>query len=234
MRLIPSTPLAPLGAAVAAVVLLSGCEGSDFDFDFDLDTDFFSSDSEESPDPSADPSPGEEGEEEEEDSEEEEQASNHGLPDSCEAAGVTEVVGDLAPGTVLDEESGEVEGIDDAEQLVCTLGDGSGEAEASSFVLVYTVNVDPSTNPDVLRVAEPEEEMNWDVDVDVDVDTYHTDESDDLGGDLEYVSALDGSSSHLYLELPDDFYITAIAYHDEVDRADLERVVFQAAERTRG
>src|SRR5699024_11964684 len=65
---------------------------------------FFSSDSEESPDPSADPSPGEEGEEEEEDSEEEEQASNHGLPDSCEAAGVTEVVGDLAPGTVLDEE----------------------------------------------------------------------------------------------------------------------------------
>src|SRR5699024_6401998 len=71
MRLIPSTPLAPLGAAVAAVVLLSGCEGSDFDFDFDLDTDFFSSDSEESPDPSADPSPGEEGEEEE-------QASNHG------------------------------------------------------------------------------------------------------------------------------------------------------------
>src|SRR5699024_8640499 len=120
MRLIPSTPLAPLGAAVAAVVLLSGCEGSDFDFDFDLDTDFFSSDSEESPDPSADPSPGEEGEEEE-------QASNHGLPDSCEAAGVTEVVGDLAPGTVLDEESGEVEGVDDAEQLVCTLGDGSGE-----------------------------------------------------------------------------------------------------------
>ena len=232
MRLIPSTPLAPLGAAVAAVVLLSGCEGSDFDLDFD--TDFFSSDSEESADPSADPSPEEEGEEGEEDSEDEEQASGYGLPDSCEAAGVTEVVGDLAPGTALSEDSGDVEGIDDAEQLICTLSDGSGEAGSSSFILVFTVNADPSANPDVIQVAEAEEEMNWDVDVDVDVDTYHTDESDELGGDLEYVSALDGSSSHLYLELPDDFYVTAIAYNDDVDRADLERVVLQAAERARG
>lgn len=231
MRLIPSTPLAPLGAAVAAVVLLSGCEGSDFDFDLDFDTDFFSG--EESADPSADPSPEEEGEGDEEDSEDQEQASGYGLPDSCETAGVTEVVGDLAPGAVLNEDRGEVEGIDDAERLVCTLSDGSGETGSASFILVYTVNADPSTNPDVIRVEEAEEEMNWDVDVDVDVDTYHTDESDELGGDLEYVNALDGSSTHLYLELPDEFYVTAIAYNDEVDRADLERIVLQAAERAR-
>lgn len=231
MRLIPSTPLALLGAAAAAVVLLSGCEGSDFDFDFD--TDFLSG--EESADPSADPSPeDEEGEEGEEDAEGEEEASGYGLPDSCEAAGVTEVVGDLAPGTVLDENSGAVEGIDDAEQMTCTLSDGSGEAGSPSFTLVYTVNADPSANPDVVQVPGAEEEMNWDVDVDVDVDTYHTDETDELGGDLEYVNALDGSSSHLYLELPDDFYVTAIAFHDDVDRADLERVVLQAAERVRG
>src|SRR5699024_157726 len=147
MRLIPSTPLALLGPAAAAVVLLSGCEGRDFDFDFA--TDFLSG--AESAAPSAAPSPDDDAADAAEaEDEAEEEASGYGLPVSCEAAGVTEVVGDLAPGTVLDENSGAVEGIDDAEQMTCTLSDGSGEAGSPSFTLVYTVNADPSANPDVV------------------------------------------------------------------------------------
>jgi hypothetical protein len=94
---------------------------------------------------------------------------------------------------------------------------------------VFTSGADPSANPDVVQVPGAEAEMNWEVDVDVDVDTYHTEDSDDLGGDLEYVGTVDGSSKHLYLQLPGDFYVTAIAYFDDVERGDLEKVVFQAA-----
>src|SRR5690625_2638211 len=79
MRLIPSLPLAPLGAAVTAVVLLSGCEGGDFEFD----TDFFSG--EESPGPSESPSPEDEENGEDEDGQDEGQASGYALPQSCEA-----------------------------------------------------------------------------------------------------------------------------------------------------
>lgn len=228
MRLIPSTPLAPLGAAVAAVVLLSGCEGSDLDLDFD--TDFFSS--EESPDPSESPSP-EDDEEggEDEDGEDDEQASGYTLPQSCEAADVTGAAGALAPGTDLSEESGEIDDIDGAAQVACSLS--GGEAGSGTLTVVFTEGADPSANPDVIQVPGDEEEMNWDVDIDVDVDSYHTDESDDLGGDLEYVGAVDGSSTHLYLELPDEFYVTAIVTGADVDRDELERVVLQAAENAR-
>ncbi|MEE2039050.1 hypothetical protein Q8791_17690 [Nocardiopsis sp. CT-R113] len=234
MRLIPSSPLSCLGTAVVAVVVggfvLVGCDVVDTD-EFDMDFSFFSGDGEESPDedPSAGPSPGE-GEEEEADQE----ASSYGLPESCEAAGAAEVVGDLAPGPVLAEDVGPVEGIDDAEQVVCSFSDGSGTAGSPSLTLVFTANADPSTNPDVVQVPGAEEEMNWEVDIDVDVDSYHTDESDSLGGDLEYVGTVDGSSRNLYLSLPGDLYVTVIAYGEEVPREDLERIVMQAAERVRG
>ncbi|SIO86011.1 hypothetical protein [Nocardiopsis sp. JB363] len=224
MRLIPSTPLSCLGTAVAAVVIggfvLVGCDVVDLDLDMNLS----SGDGTDSPDEeaSASPSPGDE-------ESEEQDASAYGLPESCETAGTAQIVGDLAPGTVLTEESGEIDGIDDSEQLSCTYSDGSTEPGTPSFTLLFTSGADPSANPDVVEVPGAEAEMNWEVDVDVDVDTYHTEESDDLGGDLEYVGTVDGASRHLYLELPGDFYVTAIAYHDEVERGDLERVVLQAA-----
>ncbi|MEU3020856.1 hypothetical protein ABZ635_26120 [Nocardiopsis sp. NPDC007018] len=222
MRLIPSTPLSCLGTAVAAVVIggvvLVGCDVVDLDLDLSLSAGGDSPEEE----ASASPSP-------EEQTEEEAQASSFGLPESCEAAGAAQIVGDLAPGQVVTEESGGIEGIEDAEQLSCTFSDGSTEPGTPSFTLVFTSGADPSANPDVVRVPGAEAEMNWEVDVDVDVDTYHTEDSDDLGGDLEYVGTVDGSSRHLYLQLPGDFYVTAIAYFEDVERGDLERVVFQAA-----
>ncbi|WP_150240184.1 hypothetical protein [Nocardiopsis quinghaiensis] len=245
MRLIPSTPLSCLGTA-AAVVVIGGVVLIGFDvvapdeFDMDLSLswedgfpwgDGFSWGSdEEAPDeePGAGPSP------EEEPAEEEQAASGYGLPESCEAAGAAEAVGDLAPGTVLTEEIGEVEGIDGAEQVMCSFSDGGTGPGSPSFTLVFTQNVDPSANPDVVRVPGAEEEMNWEVDIDVDVDNYHTDEADSLGGELEYVGAVDGSSRNLYLSLPGDLYVTAIAHSDEVPREDLERVVMLAAEQIRG
>ncbi|WP_017590741.1 hypothetical protein [Nocardiopsis ganjiahuensis] len=224
MRLIPSTPLSCLGTAVAAVVIggvvLVGCDVVDLDLDLSLSSDGAESPEEEA---SAGPSP------EDTEEQEEEQASSFGLPESCEAAGAAQIVGDLAPGQVLTEESGPVEGIEDAEQLSCTFSDGTTGAGTPSFTLVFTSGADPSANPDVVQVPGAEAEMNWEVDVDVDVDTYHTEDADDLGGDLEYVGTVDGSSRHLYLQLPGDFYVTAIAFFDEVERGELERVVFQAA-----
>lgn len=224
MRLIPSTPLSCLGTAVAAVVIggfvLVGCDVVDLDLDMNLS----SGDGSESPDEeaSASPDPGEEEAEEHED-------SSYGLPESCEAAGAAQIVGDLAPGTVLTEESGEIDGVDDAEQLSCTYSDGNTDPGTASFTLLFTSGADPSADPDVIQVPGSEAEMNWEVDVDVDVDTYHTEESDDLDGDLEYVGTVDGSSRHLYLQLPGDFHVTAIVFNDDVERGDLERVVLQAA-----
>ena len=233
MRLIPSSPLSCLGtAAVVAVIggfVLVGCDVVEFD-EFDTDFTLFSGDGEASPSPeaSAEPSPGSgEGQEQEE-------TAQYALPESCEQAGAAEVVGDLAPGTVLAEERGEVEGFADAEQLTCSFSDGTGASGGAAFTLVFTLNVDPSLSPDVVVVPGAEEEMNWEVDIDVDVDTYHTDESDDLGGDLEYVGTVDGSTRHLYLSLPGELYVTAIASGGEVPREDLERVVMLAAERVRG
>ncbi|MFE1170755.1 hypothetical protein [Nocardiopsis sp. NPDC058789] len=222
MRLIPSSPLSCLGTAVAAVVIggvvLVGCDVVDLDLDLSMSSGGADSPEEEA---SASPSPDED--------QPEEETSAYGLPASCEAAGAAQIVGDLAPGQVLTEESGEIEGIEDAEQLSCTFSDGGTEPGTPSFTLVFTSGADPSANPDVVRVPGAEAEMNWEVDVDVDVDTYHTEDSDDLGGDLEYVGTVDGSSRHLYLQLPGDFHVTAIAYFEDVERGDLERVVLQAA-----
>lgn len=221
MRLIPSSPLSCLGTAVAAVVIggvvLVGCDVVDLDLDLSMSSGGADSPEEEA---SASPSPEEQPEEE---------SSAYGLPESCEAAGAAQIVGDLAPGQVLTEESGEIDGIEDAEQLSCTFSDGSTGPGTPSFTLVFTSGADPSANPDVVQVPGAEAEMNWEVDVDVDVDTYHTEDSDDLGGDLEYVGTVDGSSRHLYLQLPGDFHVTAIAYFEDVERGDLERVVLQAA-----
>ncbi|WP_431873162.1 hypothetical protein [Nocardiopsis eucommiae] len=222
MRLIPSSPLSCLGTAVAAVVIggvvLVGCDVVDLDLDLSMSSGGADSPEEEA---SASPSPDED--------QPEEETSAYGLPASCEAAGAAQIVGDLAPGQVLTEESGEIEGIEDAEQLSCTFSDGGTEPGTPSFTLVFTSGADPSANPDVVQVPGAEAEMNWEVDVDVDVDTYHTEDSDDLGGDLEYVGTVDGSSRHLYLQLPGDFHVTAIAYFEDVERGDLERVVLQAA-----
>ncbi|RKS06368.1 hypothetical protein DFP74_1996 [Nocardiopsis sp. Huas11] len=227
MRLIPSKPLSCLGTAVAAVVIggfvLVGCDVVDLD-EFDgVDLGLPTGQDEESPDadPSAAPSP------------EEEAAGAYGLPASCEAAGAAEVVGDLAPGPVLTEDSGAVEGIDDAEQLTCSFSDGSTGPGTPVFTLVFTSNADPSANPDVVQVPGAEAEMNWEVDVDVDVDTYQNEDTDELGGDLEYVGTVDGSSRQLFLSLPGDFYVAAIAFGEDVAREDLERVVMTAAERVR-
>ncbi|MBR8740923.1 hypothetical protein [Nocardiopsis sp. MG754419] len=227
MRLIPSSPLSCLGTAVAAVliggVVLVGCDAVDLDLDLSLS----GGDGADAPDGEASASPDPDAEDTEDT--EEQDASAYGLPESCEAAGAAQIVGDLAPGTVLTEESGEVDGVEDTEQLSCTFSDGGTGPGTASFTLVFTSGADPSANPDVVQVPGAEAEMNWEVDVDVDVDTYHTEESDDLGGDLEYVGTVDGSSRHLYLELPGDFYVTAVAYHEDVERGDLERVVLQAA-----
>ena len=224
MRLIPSTPLSCLGTAVAAVVIggvvLVGCDVVDLDLDLSLS----SGDGADAPDEEASASPSPEAEDEEE-----QDASSYGLPESCEAASAAQIVGDLAPGPVLSEESGPIDGFEDAEQLSCTFSEGGTEPGTPSFTIVFTSGADPSASPDLVQVPGAEAELNWEVDVDVDVDTYHTEESDDLGGDLEYVGTVDGSSRHLYLELPGDFYVTAIAYFDDVERGDLERVVFQAA-----
>ncbi|GAB2517938.1 hypothetical protein [Nocardiopsis aegyptia] len=227
MRLIPSKPLSCLGTAVVAVVVggvvLVGCDVVDLDEvgDFGSLEDIDMELPEGGVIASGDPSP-------------EEEASAYGLPESCAAAGAAEVVGDLAPGPVLAEESGAVEGIDDAEQLTCSFSDGSTEPGTPVFTLVFTSNADPSANPDVVRVPGAEAEMNWEVDVDVDVDTYHNDETDALGGDLEYVGTVDGSSRQLFLSLPGDFYVAAIAFGEDVAREDLERVVMTAAEQVRG
>ncbi|WP_017606724.1 hypothetical protein [Nocardiopsis alkaliphila] len=231
MRLIPSSPLSCLGTAVAAVVIggvvLVGCDVVDLDLDLSLS----SGDGANSPEEEASASP--EAEDAEGSEEDPAQASEYGLPESCETAGAAELVGDLAPGPILSEERGEIDGIEDSEQLSCTFSEGSTEPGTPSFTIVFTSGADPSANPDVVQVPGAEAEMNWEVDVDVDVDTYHTNESDDLGGDLEYVGTVDGSSRHLYLELPGDFYVTAIAYHEDVERGELERVVLQAAGRIR-
>ncbi|MDE3725106.1 MULTISPECIES: hypothetical protein [Nocardiopsis] len=232
MRLIPSSPLSCLGTAVVAVVIggfaLVGCDVVDLD-EFDTDFSLFSGDEEASPSPgaSASPSPGEE-------EGEPEDTAEYALPESCAEAGAAEVVGDLAPGTVLAEDRREVDGFADAEQLTCSFSEGTGAPGAPTFTLVFTLNVDPSLSPDVVAVPGAEEEMNWEVDIDVDVDTYHTDEADSLGGDLEYVGTVDGSTRHLYLSLPGELYVTAIAYGEDVPREELERVVLLAAERVRG
>ncbi|KOX11303.1 hypothetical protein [Nocardiopsis sp. NRRL B-16309] len=231
MRLIPSKPLSCLGTAVVAAVVggfvLVGCDVVDLDELGDFggvdDIDMSLPGGEADPDASASP-----------EDEEEEAASAYGLPESCEAAGAAEVVGDLAPGPVLAEESGAVEGIDGAEQLTCSFSDGSTEPGTPVFTLVFTSNADPSANPDVVQVPGAEAEMNWEVDVDVDVDTYENDDTDELGGGLEYVGTVDGSSRQLFLSLPGDFHVAAIAFGEDVAREDLERVVMTAAERVRG
>ncbi|MFI6579381.1 hypothetical protein ACIBFB_26660 [Nocardiopsis sp. NPDC050513] len=229
MRLIPSTPLSCLGTAVVTVVVGGAVLVGFGVIDLDLDLSLSGGDVENPLDwmadavPSAEPSDGAEGQD----------ASGYALPASCAAAGVAEAVGDLAPGPVLTEEVGAVEGIDGAEQVVCSYSDGGTGPGGTVLTVVFTLGADPSANPDVVQVPGAEERMNWEVDVDVDVDTYHTDESDSLGGDLEYVGTVDGSSRHLYLALPGELHVTAISTNGEVPREDLERVVMAAAERIR-
>ncbi|MDA8371166.1 MAG: hypothetical protein M0026_15050 [Nocardiopsaceae bacterium] len=217
MRFVSSSPAlrgaAAAGAAFAAGVLLAGCSELPFDTD-DLDIDGLPTEgASASPDPSAD-------------------AAAFALPESCADIGAAEVVGDLAPeGAVLDEEAGEVEDVPDAEQVSCFWYDSTAqEPGGESFALVFTVNTDPSDNAEVVRVPGEQEEMNWEVDVDVDVDSYHTDAADELGGELKYVSTVEGSSKHLYLSLPGEFHVSATAMSSDAAKEDLEKVVLAAAQ----
>lgn len=216
MRLASPTPASRLaaasGAAAAAAVLLAGCDM------LPLDDAAGEPDVEEAT-PSPEAAEAEEG--------------RFALPTSCEEVGAMELVGDLAPeGTVVEEQSEEIEEVSGAEQLSCAWYDSaSADPGAESFVLVFTVNVDPGDRTQVVRVPGPQEEMNWEVDVDVDVDSYWTPESDELNGELEYVSTVDGSSRQLYLSLPGEFHVSAVAMFSEVTREEMERIVLEAAER---
>ncbi|RNL82169.1 hypothetical protein [Halostreptopolyspora alba] len=169
------------------------------------------------------------GEGDQEESEEEQLA----LPDSCADVGAQEVAGGLAPqGATLSEDAGEIDGAPDAAQLSCVWS-GSGGSGSQSFALVFTENADPSARLDVAQ-ASGEEEMNWEVDIDVNVENYRTAQADALGGDLDYVATVEGSTKSLHLSLPDDFHVSAIAVSSDTERAELEDVVLQAAERLRG
>ncbi|WP_046470093.1 hypothetical protein [Allosalinactinospora lopnorensis] len=244
MRFDPSASrrTAAVGAALACGVLLAGCDSESVDEDsFSLD-EWFSFDEWFSTDEWFSFGDGEDGENteeeaegeetEEEEAEEEAEGDLFALPDSCAGIGAEEVAGGLAPaGTVVAEDIGEVEDTPDAEQVSCVWsGAGAGQGGGESFALVFTVNADPSARLEVAQVPG-EEEMNWEVDVDVDVDNYRTPQADALGGELDYVATVEGSTQSLHLSLPDNFYVSAIAVSSEASQEDLEQVVLQAAER---
>ncbi|MFC7330429.1 hypothetical protein [Marinactinospora rubrisoli] len=157
------------------------------------------------------------------------------LPASCAEIGAQELAGNLVPaGAVVEEEITEVEGHPGAEQVSCVWQAAGGtDPRAESLALVFTVNVDPTGRTQVVRLPGAQEEMNWEVDVDVDVDNYRSAEADALGGELEYVSTVEGFSRNLYLSLPGEFHVSVTAMYSEATREEMERVVIAAAERTR-
>ena len=168
------------------------------------------------------------GDTDDEDTEEEESLA---LPASCTEAGAEQVAAGLTPqGTVLEESSGEVAGATDAEQLSCTWTGAGDETGAETFALVFTDGTDPGARLDVAQPSD-EDEMNWEVDIDVDLDNYRTPAADALGGELDYVRTVEGSTQSLHLSLPDDFYVSAISVASEAAQEDLEQAVLDAAER---
>ncbi|TQN32619.1 hypothetical protein FHX37_2595 [Haloactinospora alba] len=162
----------------------------------------------------------------------EEETARFALPESCADIGAGEVAGGLAPaGASVTEDTEELDGASDAEQMSCVwTGSGTEGGDGESFAITFTVNADPSARLEVAQLPG-EEEMNWEVDVDVEVDSYRTARSETLGGELDYVTTVEGSTQSLHLALPEDFYISAVAVSSEASRKDLEKVVFQAAER---
>lgn len=156
------------------------------------------------------------------------------LPDSCADIGAGEVAGDLTPaGTSVAEDTEEIDGASGAQQMSCVWsGSGSDQDSGESFAITFTVNADPSARLEVAQVPG-EKEMNWEVDVDVNVDNYRTSQADSLGGELDYVTTVEGSTQSLHLALPEDFYVSAVAVSSEAAQEDLEKVVFQAAERAK-
>ncbi|MEY9211981.1 hypothetical protein NI17_007795 [Thermobifida halotolerans] len=153
------------------------------------------------------------------------------LPDTCAEAGATELVGDLAPqGTALVEDSEESDDAD-ARQLSCVWTDGT-DADSEALMLVFAVNIDPSDRVAVVRLPDEQREqqdMGWEVDVDVNVDTYRTTATDPLGGELKYVTTVDGSSRQLSLELPGEVHIAAVALFSDIPREDMEQLLVTAA-----
>lgn len=170
---------------------------------------------------------GDEGDSEDE-ADEEEEAAAYGFPESCADAGAAESAGDLVPlGVTVQEDFGEFEQYADARYLVCAW-DGPEEA----FTLIYTENADPSGLVN-LAGETGEQEMNWEVDVDIDVENYRSTEADELGGDLDYSSTTDGSTKIMHLSLPNNFWVAGVSVNQDVEQQDLERVVYDAAERLR-
>ncbi|QVQ50530.1 hypothetical protein J4H86_16650 [Spiractinospora alimapuensis] len=164
--------------------------------------------------------------EDDEDEEGEEEAASYGFPESCAEAGAAEAAGDLLPfGAQVQEDSGEFEAYADARYLIC-----SWDGQEESFTLIYTENADPSGLVN-LAGESGEQEMNWEVDVDMDVENYRSTEADELGGDLDYSSTVDGNTQIMHLSLPDNFWVAGVSVNQDVEQPDLERVVYDAAER---
>ncbi|MBB4934538.1 hypothetical protein F4561_005358 [Lipingzhangella halophila] len=175
------------------------------------------------------------GEEEDSGGEDEESGEQGGdqaaMPDSCAGVGAEQLASGLAPqGATVVEDSGGIDGAPDAEQLSCVWSESGGSGQ--SFALVFTENADPSARLDVAQQPDGEE-MNWEVDIDVNVDNYRTAQADSLGGELDYVATVEGSTKSLHLSMPDDFYVSAIAVSSDAGKKDLEDVVFQAAEQAK-
>ncbi|ASU81937.1 hypothetical protein CDO52_03325 [Nocardiopsis gilva YIM 90087] len=233
MRLVPSSPLScsvvALGAVVVGGAVLVGCDVIPTDGEL---WEGLGAEASPSPSPSASA---------------QQAGPAFALPGSCEDIGAAELVGDLAPrGSTADETAGEVEGASDAEEVACSWSggaasdpsgdsgaaeDGADAAGAPSIILTFTVNTDPSNRAQIIQVPGGQEEMNWEVDVPVDTETYRTDKTVELGGELKYISTVEGSAKHLYLSLPGDFHVSASAMFSDATKEDLEKLVLAAAEK---
>lgn len=219
MPLPSSSPLtraaSAAGALTAAGVLLAGCSGS---VDFGGEVGEL-----ELPDlgevvPSASPSADAEG------------ADMPALPASCAEAGAADLVGGRVPaGAQLEEETGAVEGVEDSERLGCVW---SGQGE--SVAVVYAVNVDTTDLAQMVQVSTGQKEANWEVDVDVYGDTYHSEDADAVGGELEYMATAGDTTRYVFLTLPGDVHVAAAATGGDLEQQDLEQIALQAGQRLQG
>lgn len=161
-----------------------------------------------------------------------EESDSSDLPSSCAEVDGGSLAGDLIPaGATVDERFEEAGG--DAAQLSCVWRDQQDDSQW--FALVFAVN----TEPDDLAAladdeAEEEGQMAWEVDIDTYQDSYHTDEADELGGDLEFVETVDGSSQQVQLSLPGNRHVLAVGALDGITQQDLERIVMAAASQVGG
>ncbi|WP_017623039.1 hypothetical protein [Nocardiopsis chromatogenes] len=208
----PTRAAAAAGGLAAVGVLLAGCSGADVGEGVgDLEL----------PDlgamvPSASPS--------------EEAEAATALPASCAEAGAAEVVGGSVPqGAQLQEESGAIEGADGAERLGCVWS-----GEGASVAVVYALNADTADLTQVLQESGGGPEANWEVDVDVYGDTYHSEDADAVGGELEYLATAGDTTRYVLLTLPGDVRVAAAATGGGLEQEDLERIALEAGQRIIG